>query len=112
MQLRSYYDYFDLKYTYLSVDGDQIENYHLVPYDKTLNYIKYDYSNLIHICDLDKMNMIGDRASDLYKSWYLRNKNNASMKTLKDNLLNFFQIFVMILLQTISGQHSVIIKIF
>lgn len=92
LQLQKYYyDYFDLKYTYLSVDGDQIENYHLVPYNKNLNYIKYDYSNLIHICDLDKMNMIGDRASDLSKSWYLRNKNNASMKTLKDNLLNFFR---------------------
>ena len=35
--------------------------------------------------------MIGDRDNDLSKTWYLRNKNNNSMKILKNNISNFFR---------------------
>ena len=48
---RYYYDYYGLAYTYMSVDGNDLNNYHLIPYDKDKNYIKYDYSKLIHICE-------------------------------------------------------------
>lgn len=68
-----------------------MENYKLIPYEANKNYLNYDYKNLIHICELEKMNMIGDRDSDLSKSWYLRNKNNASIKVLKKNMVNFFR---------------------
>ena len=37
------------------------------------------------------MNMIGDRDTDLSKSWYTRNKNNTSIKVLKNNIINFFR---------------------
>lgn len=88
---RYYYDYYKLPYKYLSVGGDSMENYHIVDYDKNPNPIKYNYKELIHICEDEKLNMIGDRKSDLSLSWYDRNKNNVSMKILKNNIVNYFR---------------------
>lgn len=85
MQMQKYYyDYYGVQYTYWSVQGDSMENYHLIPYSSNIRYTSYDYSKLIHICENEKLNMIGDRDSDLSFSWYSRNKNNASMKILKE----------------------------
>lgn len=92
MQLQKYYyDYYRLIYKYWSVDGDSLENYHLVEYESNKNYLNYDYRKLIHICDNKKLNMIGDRETDLSKTWYDRNKNNSSIQVLKGNLLNYFR---------------------
>lgn len=92
LQLQKYYyDYYGLKYKFWSVAGNDLDNYCLVDYEPDKNYLNYNYENLIHICELDKMNMIGDRDSDLSKTWYSRNKNNASMKVLKNNISNFFR---------------------
>lgn len=92
LQLQKYYyDYYGLPYKYLSVAGDSIGTYHLVDYSDDINYIKYDYSKLIHICEIEKLNMIGDRDADLSKSWYERNKRNISMSILKNNISNFFR---------------------
>lgn len=88
---RYYYDYYGLPYKYLSVAGDSLDTYHLTDYSPDINYIKYDYKSLIHICETDKLNMIGDRQHDLSKSWYERNKKNVSMKVLKNNISNFFR---------------------
>lgn len=85
-----YYDYYGVEYTYWSVEGDFLEDYHLVPYDPSIKYNTYNYGELIHICDVEKLNMIGDRDSDLSFSWYTRNKKNASMTVLKKNLYNYF----------------------
>lgn len=86
-----YYDYYGLDYIYWSIDGDSLDTYTLISYDSEKTYIKYDYKKLIHICEIEKMNMIGDRYSDLSKTWYARNKNNTSMKVLKSNIYNFFR---------------------
>lgn len=92
MQLQKYYyDYYGLKYKYWSVEGDSLENYHLVEYVPNKNYLNYDYKKLIHICDVEKLNMIGDRVTDLSMSWYNRNKNNSTMLLLKNNINNFFR---------------------
>ena len=92
MQLQKYYyDYYGLKYKYWSVEGTELDNYHLTIYKPNNNYSNYDYKKLIHICDNEKLNMIGDRDTDLSKTWYGRNKNNSSMKVLKNNLVNFFR---------------------
>ncbi len=92
LQLQKYYyDYYGLTYKYWSVSGDSMENYHLCEFDPTKCYLEYDYSKLIHICDNPKLNMIGDREHDLSKSWYVRNKNNAAIKALKNNIINFFR---------------------
>lgn len=92
-----YYDYYGLKYEYLSVEGDSKDNYHFVPYDPDKSYIKYDYSKLIHIEDDEKLNDIGSNGLPkqteylLSKNWYDRMKDtDIAMKTLKNNLTNFF----------------------
>ena len=88
---RYYYDYYGLQYIFWSVEGNDLENYHLVDYNPNKNYLDYNYEKLIHICEMDKMNLIGDRDTDLSKSWYSRNKNNTSIKVLKNNIINFFR---------------------
>ena len=91
-QLQSwYYDYYGLPYEFLSVDGDSLDTYHLIEYDDNKNYIKYDYSKLIHILDNEKMNRIGELDYSLSSTWYERNINeNIIIKNLKNNMLNFF----------------------
>lgn len=92
MQLQKYYyDYYGVEYTYWSVSGNSLETYRLIPYDENIKYVIYDYSKLIHICEIEKLNMIGDRETDLSFSWYNRNKKNTSMKILKNNIYNFFR---------------------
>lgn len=86
---RYYYDYYGLKYKYWSVAGENLKDYHLVEYTDTPATL--NYRSLIHVCNTKKLNMIGDRQSDLSKTWYLRNKNNASMKVMKNNLSNYFR---------------------
>lgn len=87
---RYYYDYYNMKYKYWSVKGT-FGNHHLVEYDPTISYIKYDYKKLIHIIDNDRLNKIGDREQDLSKAWFERNQNNIAMNTLKNNMLTFFR---------------------
>lgn len=85
-----YYDYYNLHYRYVYVSGDNIENYRFNDIQEDRDNISYSYNDLIHILDDEKLNRIGDREYDLSKSWYERNKNNTSMKQLKNNILNFF----------------------
>lgn len=88
---RYYYDYYGLPYRYMSVAGDSLDTYHLVECSDDVNHIKYDYKKLIHIYDKEKLNRIGDRDTDLSKGWYERNKQNASMAVLKNNISNYFK---------------------
>lgn len=87
---RYYYDYYGMPYTYMSVEGDTLDTYHLVDFEKDKNYIKYDYSKLIHICSTEKLNRIGDTNSALSKTWYETNKDSVALKTLKNNICNYF----------------------
>lgn len=88
---RYYYDYYGLTYTYWSVSGNNLENYHLDKFNPNIKYLPYNYKDLIHICDVPRMNLIGDREHDLSLSWYMRNSKNNSIKTLKKNLSNYFR---------------------
>lgn len=92
-QLQSwYYDYYGLPYEFLSVDGNSLDTYHLIPYEKDKNYIKYDYSKLIHILDNEKMNRIGELDYSLSSTWYERNINeDIIIKNLKNNMVNYFR---------------------
>lgn len=87
---RYYYDYYKLPYTYMSVEGDSLDTYHLVDFEKDKNYVKYDYSKLIHICDSEKLNRVGDSGTFLSKTWYAANRDGVGMKTLRNNIYNFF----------------------
>lgn len=84
-----YYDFHNLSYEFLGVanlDG----NYWFCPENLKSNST-YDYKKLIHILDSEKMNMIGDRKTDLSVAWFKRNNKNSTMKVLKNNLANFFR---------------------
>lgn len=50
------------------------------------------YDKLIHICDNEKMNAIGNSRTALSTTWYLKVGNNSNeIKTLKKNMKNFFR---------------------
>lgn len=83
-----YYDFYKLPYRYLYVTGDSVDNYTFT--DEPISEQKHNYRELIHICDNNKLNMIGDRNTDLSMNWYFRNKDNIVMKQLKNNIYNFF----------------------
>ena len=87
---RYYYDYYNLPYRYIYVSGNCKENFSFTEDMDKRNHNHYDYEELIHILDDEKLNRIGDRRYDLSKTWYERNKGNASMKQLKNNIVNFF----------------------
>ena len=86
-----YYDYYKLPYEYIHIAGDSIETYAFTtePVPQT-NVV--DYMNLVHIYEDEKLNSIGDRETDLSKSWYARNcqPNSSVIKKLKDNMFNYF----------------------
>lgn len=84
-----YYDFYKLPYSFIYVQGDSIETYKFSDKPVVLKR-NCNYRELIHICDSEKLNMIGDRYNDLSMNWYKRNINNVSMKRLKDNIYNYF----------------------
>ena len=85
---RYYYDYYNIKYEYLYISGDSIDTYHFVN-TPTPNFY-YNYKELVHILDNEKMNKIGNDKFSLSAAWYDRNSRNAIMKQLKDNIYNYF----------------------
>lgn len=88
---RYYYDFFELPYEYLYVKGDTLEEYQFTS-EPQQQRIKYDYKNLIHICDVEKLNKIGEFEYDLSKSWFLRNeKNDVVLPQLQKNIYNYFR---------------------
>ena len=85
---RYYYDYYNVEYEYLYVAGDSVETYHFT--HEPTSVIKYDYSNLIHIIDNEKLNIIGDSYFNLSSGWFHRNTKTAMMEQLKNNIYNYF----------------------
>lgn len=87
---RYYYDFFKLPYDYLYVKGNTLTEYEFTT-EPQMQKIRYDYSKLIHICDNEKLNKIGQAEYDLSKTWFERNaKNNVVLPQLKKNIFNFF----------------------
>lgn len=87
---RYYYDYYRLQYEYYHVEGNSLDNFRFYK-GVAPDHYKYNYSDLVHILDNEKMNLIGDRSTDLSKTWFERNKKNVAMKQLQNNLTNFFR---------------------
>lgn len=87
---RYYYDYYKLPYKYMYVSGNCQDNYSFTEDKDSRNLNGYNYKELIHILEDEKLNRIGDREYDLSKTWYERNKNNASINQLKNNIVNYF----------------------
>lgn len=87
---RYYYDYYNLPYKYIYISGDSIETFSFTDNFNDCNGNNMDYKELIHILDNEKLNLIGDRETSLSKSWYERNKDNDSIRQLKNCIYNFF----------------------
>lgn len=87
---RYYYDYYGVEYKYCYVTGNSQKTYTIteVPQERTP---KFDYRTLIQICDLPKLNSIGDGKYDLSLNWFKRNAENVNMKVLKKNAYNYFR---------------------
>ena len=88
---RYYYDFYKLPYTYIYVKGDNVNNYCFTENESEKQKIEYNFRDLIHILDDKKLNTIGDRETDLSKSWYMRNSKNLVIERLKNNISNFFR---------------------
>ena len=84
-----YFDFYGIEYKYLYIFGDNVNNFRLT--EEKINYIYSDYTKLIHICDNEKLNHIGESEYALSKRWYNCNKNNILIKNLKNNVVNFFK---------------------
>lgn len=85
-----YYDYYKIDYSYLYVEGDNIDNYRFTDDKSKVSYKPFNYRELIDILDNDKLNAIGDFNTDLSASWYKRNKSNSVMCRLRLNCINYF----------------------
>lgn len=83
-----YYDFFGVDYNYLYIKHENDE--YSLSEDRVI-YKTIDYKNLIHICDVEKLNMIGDREYALSKKWFERNRENKLIKQLKNATSNFFK---------------------
>lgn len=86
---RYYFDLHGLKYKYRYVTGDSLETYRLV--DTPIEYKNPKLKELIHICDNDKLNKIGERRFSLSKSWYKSDPKKEKVTRLKNNCYNFFR---------------------
>ena len=85
-----YYNFFHLQYKYIYVQGDSPENYHFTDENPGVQVSQYNYKELIHVLDDEKLNSIGDMEYSLSKNWYMRNRDNTAMKQLKNNITNYF----------------------
>lgn len=83
-----YYDFFGIEYNYLYVKYED-EKYNFST--EKVDYKRLDYSKLIHICDNEKLNQIGDLEYALSKTWYDRNAENKLMSKLKNATSNYFR---------------------
>jgi len=99
-----YYKFFNLKYTTYFVKEIKKGIYEIFPLSEDLNHEsewRNSIRDLIHICDNDKMNKIGNTyydatnhaiATSLSKTWF-DNAGRESIKVLVRNTTNFFQNF-------------------
>lgn len=86
-----YLKYFNVKYTYLYITGDDMSSVTFTN-DETLKRVPdVNYSDLIHILDNPKMNMIGNGYYDLSVNWYNTRATQKDLTRLSKNMVNVFQ---------------------
>ena len=85
-----YYDYLGLPYRHIYVKGDDYTNVTFTENESERRIVKRDYKKLIAILQDNRLNRIGDKETDLSKSWYDKNKNTGGLDILRSNISNFF----------------------
>lgn len=87
-QMQKYYfDVHGVEYRHLYVAGDSLWTYAFS--ETPVVYPKIDYRKLIHVCDNEKLNAIGEGGSWLSYSWYARNKESPIMDVMRRNIQNY-----------------------
>jgi len=84
-----YYNYYNIQYNRLYVKHENGE--YQFTKEPTSKACKYDFRKLINICDIDKLNFIGEKPHSLSKSWYERNTDNSLIEQLQKNTGNYFK---------------------
>lgn len=88
-QIQKYYfDMLGLNYDFMGVS--KIDGEYCLSQKRKKEPI-VDYRKLIHICEKERLNRIGNRRTDLSKAWYSKNRSNPLMTQLKNNTSNFFK---------------------
>lgn len=86
---KHYFDLYGINYEPIFVSGDSPSNYMFTA--SPVTYPMQNYRDLIHICDDDKLNLIGSMSeSALSYSWYKQRATPKMFNTLKKNLYNYF----------------------
>lgn len=98
-----YYDFFNVEYEtyYIAIDGDKRQIKMTEGYSYEKEFVE-QVKQLIHICDIPKLNAIGEpigrdkKLSQLSKSWYDEHSGDAhrqrmTFSKLKNNIHNYFQ---------------------
>lgn len=86
---RYYYDYYHINYKRLYVKYED-GKYQFTNEPVNIK-CKYDYRNLIKICENEKLNEIGLKQNTFSWTWYERNKDNSIMNQIKKNTQNYFR---------------------
>ena len=91
-QQKYYYDFYNIEYEYIGVKNDN-GYYTFSDESYTPSYVA-ELKNKVHIIDDDKLNSIGEGYYSLSSSWYERDyktRNKFLIKTIKNNILNFYR---------------------
>lgn len=86
-----YYDFYEVNYNnlYVKKEDDKYK------FTKELQIYKSDYyKDKINICDIDKLNSIGDFDTALSVAWFTRDKltqGKPLIRKLKNNIVNYFK---------------------
>lgn len=84
-----YYNYYHIHYDRLYVKYE--DGKYQFTQEPVESYSKYDYRKLINICDIVKLNDIGEKSTALSWNWYKRNKDNSLMGEIKKHTSNYFR---------------------
>lgn len=94
MPLRGYFEVNDIPYEYMGVERDSHGAFRFVDTGGLrMNYMS-DIGRLIHICENDKLNRIGERDNALSVSWTknaLISKSDGRLDKLRKNINTFFR---------------------
>lgn len=86
---RAWFDIHNISYEHRYISGDSTDNYCIVkePQQKK----KVDIRKLVHVCQNQKMNSIGDDRNALSVGWFKKNLKTQNIKKLSNNTYNFFR---------------------
>ena len=87
---KCYYDYYGVAYTHLYIRGDSVDSYEFTEEVVDYSPICKQFKRLIHICENDRLNKIGELTTSLSSNWYKTNKNTFLIEQLRKNCINWF----------------------